>query len=64
MACICMDTKMMLEMLAALVLVPAFALASCIAIITSVISARGKRIERRGLSSSSGEVDVDCRNHN
>jgi hypothetical protein len=58
-----MDTRMILEMLAALILVPAFILASCVAIVITVISARDKRVGGSGLLSGPGEVQVDSRNH-
>ena len=47
----CMDAKMMMEILAAMILPPAFLIAACVTIF--VLKNRDKRV-----------VDIDCRNHN
>jgi hypothetical protein len=57
-----MDTKMMMEILAAIILPPAFIIASCITIF--ILKNRDKRVEGLDLSSNTSEVDIDCRNHN
>jgi hypothetical protein len=53
---------MMMELLAAIILPPAFIIASCITIF--ILKNRDKRVEGLDLSSNTSEVDIDCRNHN